>query len=109
MTLETKLGKIVRCHFGFGGYDDAMFGASWTLGGSTWRVQDFWGTWSRWRDGCEWTVEDQAKEFVRTCYRIRDLLEASGKKSIEELSGVPIEAAFDGNLLKSWRILTEVL
>jgi hypothetical protein len=29
--------------------------------------------------------------------------------SVDRLKGVPVEATFDGNLLKEWRILTEVL
>jgi hypothetical protein len=29
--------------------------------------------------------------------------------SVDELKGKPVEVTFDGNMLKEWRILTEVL
>ena len=43
--LRFELGKIQRADIGFGGYDDAMFGISFTLEGKAWGVSDFWGTW----------------------------------------------------------------
>lgn len=39
--LEVKLGKINKVKFGSGGYDDAMFGVTFDLGGQGWGVGDF--------------------------------------------------------------------
>jgi hypothetical protein len=37
------------------------------------------------------------------------LLKDSNVNSVDKLKGVPVEVTFDGNMLKDWRILTEVL
>ncbi len=41
--------------------------------------------------------------------RINKLLEDSKKTKVRDLTGIPVECSFDGMMLKSWRILTEVL
>ncbi len=41
-----ELGRIERCDFGQGGYNDAEIGIGFTLSGKGWGVQDFWGYWS---------------------------------------------------------------
>jgi hypothetical protein len=40
---------------------------------------------------------------------VSKLLKEAKVDSVEKLKGKPIEATFDGNMLKEWRILTEVL
>jgi hypothetical protein len=40
---------------------------------------------------------------------VSKLLRDAKVDSVEKLKGKPIEATFDGNTLKEWRILTEVL
>jgi len=108
--IETKLGKIQSVKFGSGGYDDAMFGISFTLGGDSWGVGDFKGQWSG--DpirGAEWTKEDRQERFGEIMVWIMELMATAKVNDITRLAGIPVEVTFDGNTLKSWRILTEVL
>jgi hypothetical protein len=37
------------------------------------------------------------------------LLKDAKVRSVDKLKGIPVEAIFDGNVLKEWRVLTEVL
>lgn len=85
--IEKRLGKISEIKVGFGGYDDVMFGLTFTLG------NDSWGT----------------MDFTTDFNKLKDLLKESKKTYVEQLINVPVEVTFDGLLLKEWRILTEVL
>lgn len=110
MTLKAELGKIRSVRFGYGGYQDAMFGVSFDLGGKSWGVGDFWGTWADDPDkGCKWTKEDQSKIFAETTRKLRNLMQKADKQEITKLVGVPVEVVFDGQKLKSWRVLEEVV
>jgi hypothetical protein len=40
---------------------------------------------------------------------VSTLLKEAKVNSVDMLKGKPVEVTFDGNTLKSWRILTEVL
>lgn len=104
-----ELGKIQSVKFGMGGYDDAMFGFSFVLGGKNWGVSDFWGTWSNWDKQCKWSIEDQNKTFLESFLKVKALLKAAKKYDFSELKDVPIEATFEKSTLVSWRILEEVL
>lgn len=107
--MRKELGKINSIQLGMGGYDGAMFGFSFDLGGVGWGVGDFWGTWSTRSEGCKWSIEDQNKIFLESLLKIKQLLNDAEKDDFTELKGVPVEVIFDGNALESWRILTEVL
>lgn len=107
--MNKQLGKIKRVSYGLGGYQDAQFGITFDLGGDGWGVGDFHGTWATHSKGCKWTVEDQRSAFADTAEYIRDLLKAAKVHSVDRLVGIPVEVTFDGNCLKSWRVLTEVL
>jgi hypothetical protein len=107
--MKTELGKIQRVHFGFGGYQDAMFGVSFTLAGEGWSVGNFRGTWATHGAHCKWTPQDQSDEWGKTVSYCRDLCESAKVQTVDQLCGIPIEAKFDQNTLKSWRILSEVL
>lgn len=110
MTLRTELGKIRSVRFGYGGYQDAMFGVSFDLGGKSWGVGDFWGTWADDPDkGCKWTKEEQSKIFADTTRKVRNVLRKANKDDLAKLAGTPVEVTFDGNSLKSWRVLEEVV
>ena len=41
--------------------------------------------------------------------RINKLLNEAKRETVEGLKGIPIEATFEGNVLRGWRVLTEVL
>jgi hypothetical protein len=107
--MSKELGKIQSIRFGMGGYEDAMVGVNFYLGGEGWGAGDFWGTWADRSEDAKWTLEDQAKIFAETTIKVRNLLKKAKVKSLDELKGIPIEAEFSQMRLVSWRILEEVL
>ena len=111
--MEKRLGKIILARFGHGGYQDSCIGIHFTLGGDGWGVQDSKSAWDpqiiEWRDDMNWTESDRDKEFVDIMRYVSKLLAEAKVDEISKLSGVPVEVCFNGNLLKSWRILTEVI
>jgi hypothetical protein len=107
---ETKLGRIKSAHVGYGGYEDAMFGASFELGGDGWGTGDFWGTWSNPpSSGAKWTLAAQSEIFAETMRKLIDLLTKAKVTRVEDLKDIPIEVVFENQVRKSWRILEEVL
>jgi len=108
--MRKEIGKIQKIKFGYGGYQDAMIGVSFTLGGESWGVSDFWGAWAGERcESTQWSEQDRINTLGETSMRISKILDDSKKKDLNDMLNVPIECTFDGNLLKSWRILTEVI
>ena len=108
--MRKQIGKIQKVSFGHGGYQEAMIGISFTLGGEGWGVSDFWGSWSLERsDYAKWSEQDRIDQLGETVMRINKLLNDSKTHNVNNLQDVPIECSFEGNLLKSWRVLTEVL
>ena len=107
--IRKELGKITKAYYGFGGYQDAMTGISFTLemGGSG--VCDFWGMWSDRSKHCKWTIRDQIDSHGEVANRITKLLHEAKVDRVEKLVNTPIEVTMEHNKLKSWRILTEVL
>ena len=110
--MEKRIGKIKKISFGFGGYQDAQLGVSVELGSDkeSWGVNDFRGFWGTDRStSCKWTEKDREIALGKMCMWVKDLITDSNKTKIDQLAGVPVEVTFDGNLLKEWRILTEVI
>jgi len=107
--MNKELGKIERVEVGMGGYEDAMFGVSFVLGGKGWGVGDFWGTWANRNEEAKWTVKEQSEVFAETSRRLIKLLEKAQVQTVGELKGKPVEATFEDQRLKSWRLLDEVL
>ena len=111
--MEKKLGKIKSAKFGIGGYQDAMIGLHVTLEADGWGVSDSRSAWDaeiiNWTENCKWTEESRDKQYSEILRYLSKLLKDARVDSVDSLKGVPIEATFDGNLLKSWRVLTEVL
>lgn len=93
--MNKQLGKIQQIKFGRGGYQDAK--ASW------------YPNMIKHSEHCKWTEEGRNLQFVDIVKYISDLLAAAKKTSVNKLVGVPIEAEFEAGVLKSWRILEEVL
>lgn len=111
--MEKRLGKIESVRFGLGGYQDAQLGLSVTLSASGWGVSDFKGNWDaetiERSEYTQWTEEDRDKGYSETMRFVSKLLKEAKVSSVDKLKGVPVEVSFDGNILKGWRILTEVL
>lgn len=107
--MTKEIGKIENCWFGFGGYQNTMFGVGFILSGKAWGVGDFWGTWgdAPGKDA-KWTRKTQSKHFGSVVLRVHALCVEAGVKKFEDLKGKPIEAIFENDRLQSWRILTEV-
>jgi len=106
---RTELGKITRASFGLGGYQDAMIGVNWGFGGIGWGVSDFWGQWALRSENAKWTEAERVTALGRDCLRLLQILNDANKRTIDELVGVPVQVTFDGNILKSWRVLREVV
>ena len=112
--IEKKLGKIKHVRFGHGGYQDACIGLSLTFSGN-----DGWGTGTfvpgGWQQSIEptehseWAEEDRDKQRAECIKKIDELLTEAKVQCVTQLKDIPIEATFDGMMLKDWRILTEVL
>ncbi len=113
MKETTQLGKIQNVSVGFGGYQDAMFGITFTLGGDGWGVCDSWGAWAPGivdpDDYSKWDENDRRSQLADVSTRISKLLLQAKKSDVTKLKDVPVEITFEGTTLKSWRVLTEVL
>jgi hypothetical protein len=111
--MEKRLGKIEAVSFGLGGYQGCMLGISFTLGDGGWGVGDFKGNWDSEQIKCtehtKWTEEDRSKSYDETMRYVSKLLKEAKVDSVDKLKNKPVEVTFDGNTLKEWRILTEVL
>ena len=114
-----KIGKIQHVSYGFGGYQGAMFGISFTLGSDKegWGVGDFWGFWGsniECSENAKWTEEERIKFHGENALRISKLMIEAKVEDVKDLKDIPVEVTFDdpgylGSKLKEWRILTEVL
>ena len=51
----------------------------------------------------------EEKSLVKVLRRLSKILKEAKVKSVYQLKGIPVEVTFEGNLIKEWRILTEVL
>ncbi len=111
--MNKELGKIKSVSFGIGGYQDAMLGVFFDLGGNGWGVITDKCAWDctliRHDKNCKWSEEDRTRQYDKIMRYISVLLNESKVKTIDKLKGIPVEAIFDNGVLKSWRILTEVL
>ncbi len=107
MPAEKVLAKITRADLGHDG--DGRFGLNLTFTGGGIGVGTFEGTWAERPERAQWTDEDQAKSFADVMYLLRDTLTKAKRRYASELVGVPVEVTFEGNMLKSWRVLEEVI
>lgn len=110
MTEFKEIGVIQSAKFGWSGYQDVQIGLSVTLKMKGSGVVSFDGFWGLERsDHCKWTEEERQRYLGETVMRLAKILTDAKKNHVEELVGVPVEVTLDGNLLKSWRVLTEVI
>jgi hypothetical protein len=111
--IKEELGKITRVRFGLGGYQDAQIGHSleFSFGGCA--TFTFEGNWSpeliECTSYCKWTEKDRSAGFDKLVRHISQLLNQAKVNDVALLKGKPVKLEFEGNTLKSWRLLTEVL
>lgn len=108
MQHRTELGKILEVKLGPGGYQDAMFGFSFTLGSASWGIGDFWGTWNEVRAP---EFEQAHRDAQAAIFeRVRKLMEGAKVSDFADLKGTPVSVeVYDSGALRDWRVLTEVL
>lgn len=112
MSIRKEIGKITSATFGIGGYQDAMMGLSIGLGSKGWGVSDFKGFWGpsiEVTKNSQWKESDRSKYYADTVRFVADVLTKAKKDDVSNLVGTPVEVEFDGNMLKSWRVLEEAL
>ena len=111
--MTKELGKIEKVRFGHCGYQDSCLGISFVLRGKGWGLIDSKSTWDaeliEHTENSQWTEEDRDKQYSEIMRYVSKLLKDAKVSNISELQGKPIEVTLDGNLLREWRILTEVL
>lgn len=105
--MRVELGKIEKVEFG---HWDGRFGFTYTLFHEGWNTQDFRGHYSMVpTENYKWTVEHQDKAFVAAWRHAMGLMTDAKVTDLQKLVGKPIEVTTNNMMLKSWRILTEVL
>lgn len=109
--MRVELGIIQEVRCGLGGYQDAMIGYGFTLSGSGWVVRTPWeGVRASERsERAQWTESDRIANLGAAMIELAAILNDAKVLDISDLKGKPIEAAFEDGVLKSWRILKEVL
>lgn len=110
MGTETSIGKIEKIDFGFGGYQDAQLGFSFTFSGKGWGVGWFEGYWATERsERTQWTEEDRLRHLGEASMFVKKLMEDAKVTKLSDLQGIPVEVTFKDRVFDSVRILTEVL
>ena len=56
-----------------------------------------------------WTEKDRDIEMLRIFKKADELMYKSKKQTLQDIVDIPVEVTLDGNMFKSFRILTEVL
>jgi len=108
--MKRELGKIESAKFGLGGYQGVQFGVWFCIkseGGSACNGKGVWT--SEITESTQWTEKDRGKTLEEIMRYVMDLLEKAKVDDFNDLVGIPVEATIDGNSLKEWRILTEVI
>ncbi len=107
---EKELGKIKSIDLKI---EDGRFGLFTTLFFSSSGVLDIKSTWDYEQveitERTKWTEEDRDQESAEIMRTISKLLNDAKVDSLSKLVNKPVEIILDRNMLKSWRILTEVL
>lgn len=101
------LGKISGATLGHDG--DGRFGLSLDFDMHGTGVGTFVGHWSTRPERAQWTLEDQARSFANVMYLLRDTLTAAKRRNVSQMIGIPVEVTIEGGMLKSWRVLEEVV
>lgn len=113
MSEQKRLGKIKDVYYGHGGYQDAFLGLHLVFGGDGWGCGKSltcpWDPEIMSAEGKPWSEEERNALFAKGSREISSLLKKAKVSRIDKLVGIPVELVFDGDVLKSFRILEEVL
>lgn len=112
--MEKKLGKICKATFGIGGYQGSMLGLHLVFSGTDgWGVGSTKSTWDstliKHSKHCKWTEEHRSKDYADIMRHLSTTLNEAKVTDVSSLVGIPVEVTFEGNTLKEWRVLTEVI
>lgn len=58
---------------------------------------------------CKWTTAERAHACMEILDRLKEILNDAKCCNVSQLVGKPVEVTIEGNVLKDFRILTEVL
>ena len=111
--MEKLLGKIESIKFGYVGYQDMQFGLQITFSAKGFGVCDTiaeaWVTDMSISKHSQWSEEDRDSAYARTARRINEIMRKAKVTDINKLVNIPVELTIEGNTLKEWRVLEEVL
>lgn len=111
--MEKVLGKIQSAYFGIGGYQDAMIGLHLSFSMQSSGIGTTISAWDseriKWSEHCKWSESDRDKNYSEIVRKVSLYLSQAKVDRVEKLKNVPVEITIDGNSLKDWRILTEVI
>ncbi len=103
------LGKIAKVAFGIQG---STFGLTLSFSGPGCGVTAFIGTWGleiQPSQHSKWTENDRDAQFAELCRKVNQTLIDAAVEDVADLAGIPVEVTIEGNQLKSWRVLIEVI
>jgi hypothetical protein len=113
--MNKMLGKIKSVNFGLDGYQGLQFGLWLTLCS----IKDNWEVcvsinagWSynmKRYESAEWSEESRDNCHVSMCKSITEILTDCKVNTIDQLVNIPVVVEFEKNIVKDWRILTEVI
>ena len=109
--ITKELGKISSVTFGMTGYQDAGFGMRFNFSGKSWGVSDdtHW-VWNTEPDkSTKWTHKDRLEQMGKIMDFVRVKMNEANINNFKDFVGVPVEVTFEDRMIKSWRILGEVL
>jgi len=76
-------------------------------------ISDTRSAWDAERIECseyaKWTEADRSKQYDEIMRYVSKVLSDAKVDTIDQLKGKPVEITFEDRVIKSWRILTEVL
>jgi hypothetical protein len=105
-----QFGKIESATFGLGGYQDCQIGFWLSFTGEGWGVSAGQGAWAIERhESAQWTEQDRVADVAKAAMLLCETLKKAKKRQVQDLVGTPVEVTFEGNCVKEWRVLTEVL
>lgn len=108
--MEKRLGKISSVHFGYVGYQDMQFGLQLEFQSQGWGVStSISDAWALDIKPGPWTEEDRDSGYAKTMRELNRIMREAKVYDVNRLKGIPVELTFEGNVLKDWRVLSEVL